>query len=268
VPGATITVRVAPSAGEQLTGVAVGIGDTSVDATPSATVPNAYEAEVTVPRTAVGPIFIVAYGTLVAGVAMDFVDIDVNPGPLSALMFSVPPTMGFIGQVRQLEVKGRFADGIVRILTLPEKGTTYSSSNDAILGVNADGLIQARQRGFAEIRVSNRGKTTAAAVNVVVPDPPDNHIPVPDPGPDQIVAPQTLVTLSGAASHDADGGPLTYHWEQESGRIVLLRDPEAAQTVFVSPRVDAEMILEFSLVVSDNKGATSFPTTVRITVRP
>jgi hypothetical protein len=47
-----------------------------------------------------------------------------------------------------------------------------------------------------------------------------------------------------------------------------VRDPEAAQTVFVSPRVDAEMILEFSLVVSDNKGATSFPTTVRITVRP
>ncbi len=268
-PGASVTVRVVPEAGEQIATVAIGIGTESVDGTVLASPAGAFEATVIVPKPAVGPNFIVAVATLVGGgIAFDFIDVLVEPGPLRSLILSSIPTMGRVGQVVQLFVKGVFEDGVIRTLTLPETGTTYSTSNDTVLGMHASGLIQARRKGFAEIRVTNRGKTTSAEVGVAVPDPPDNGIPVPDPGADQIVAPKTLVTLSAAGSHDPDGDALQYHWQQEGGRIVTLRGSESAQTIFTAPRVDAEEVLTFSLVVGDTKGAKSFPATVNITVRP
>jgi hypothetical protein len=61
---------------------------------------------------------------------------------------------------------------------------------------------------------------------------------------------------------------MQYRWEQESGPMVLLRDANTATPYFISPRVDGESVLEFSLAVTDSKGAMSFPDTVRITVSP
>jgi hypothetical protein len=49
---------------------------------------------------------------------------------------------------------------------------------------------------------------------------------------------------------------------------VLLRDADKAAPYFIAPRVAEETTLEFLLVVADAKGATAFPASVRVTVRP
>jgi len=269
-PGATVNIRVTPSSGEQITEVSVTVpGGIATDASPSVTVAGAFEAQITVPTPLVGPVMILAYAKLADGTsAIDFVDVNVEPGAVTRLTLSAPPTMGTVGKIFQLQVKALFADGITRDVTLPERGTAYLSSNEAVLGIHPTGLIQARTNGVAVITATNRGKSVTQIVQVTVPNPPSNRIPIADAGADQTVAPNTLVTLSAANSSDPDGDPLTYHWEQTGGRIVLLRTPDLVQPVFVSPRVDTQEVLEFSLVVSDNKGATTFPAIVRVTVAP
>ena len=52
--------------------------------------------------------------------------------------------MTVLGQLFPVDVTGLFADGMPRNLTAPDRGTTYSSTNDAVLGVDRSGMIQAR----------------------------------------------------------------------------------------------------------------------------
>jgi hypothetical protein len=239
-----------------------------VPASPS-TSPGTFEAAVRVPLDAVGPEIVTAYATLIGGGAsVAQLTLLAQPGELERLFLSVPPILTFVGEVTQVEVRGRFQDNVTRELTLPETGTTYSSSDQSVLGVLPNGLIQARTRGVAQIMVTNRGKTAIGTVRVAVPSPSDNKIPTPNAGPDQQAASETLVDLTGAGSTDPDGDAIQYRWEQESGPVVLLMDSNTATPYFISPRVDGEAMLEFSLTVTDSKGAVSFPDVVRVTVSP
>jgi PKD domain len=270
-PGDTITVTLTPDPAEgPLSAASVGMTTGApVDGSPSATVPGGFAAQITVPVTLVGPNFIVAVAHLASGSnALDYVLVNVDPGPLRSLIVSAPPAMARIGQVATLDVQGLFEDGVIRNLTSLDRGTTYASSNQTVLGVHPNGLIQARTSGVAQLSVTNRGRTATQTIMVSLPSPPDNTIPIANAGPDQVVAPVTLVTLSAAASSDADGDALTYHWEQEDGRVVTLQASEAVQTTFVSPRVNAQEVLTFSLVVKDNHGASTFPVLVHVTVQP
>ena len=78
------------------------------------------------------------------------------------------------------------------------------------------------------------------------------------------------VPAPGVLSNDSDpdGDPLQYRWDQRSGEAIVLRDDDTVEASFISPQVHSDEVLEFSLVVIDSKGATSFPAIVRITVRP
>lgn len=270
-PGATLLVTVAPSASDgTITAVTAGMSmDALVDGTASATVSGGFDAQITVPQDAVGPSFVIAVAALANGnTALDFVPVTVDPGPLRALSVVAPGSMTVIGQVTPLAVHGLFEDGVVRDLTLAERGSIYTSSNEAVLGIEGNGLVQARTTGTAQVTVTNRGQTATAVVHVSLPDPATNHIPVANPGADQTVAPVTVVTLSGTGSSDPDGDPLTYQWEQLGGRIVTLVGDTTAQPTFIAPRVTAQEVLTFTLVVSDNKGATTFPAIVHVTVNP
>ena len=263
-PGQLVTLKVAPSDGETITDLAFVTSDGVTQAAAGA-----LEANVRIPLDAVGPEFVVAQATLSDGsLAVAFVELTADPGPLEELAVVSPPALASIGEVVQLEVFGRFRDGVVRDLTHPERGTKYMTSNDGVLGIDPTGLLQARSRGTAQVLVSNRGKVRIVTIAVPVPSPPDNRIPIPDAGADKVVAAETLVRLDGSASHDPDGDPLRYSWRQETGRPVIMRGPETARPYFVSPRVTAEQILEFSLVVIDSRGAMSFRDIVRVAVRP
>jgi hypothetical protein len=267
-PGSLITMKVGPSPGEEISEVAVATSEGMVVASP-ATPAGTFVAEVRVPLDAVGPEIVTAYATLIGrGASVAQVTLLAQPGDLERLFLSVPPVLTFIGEVAQVEVRGRFTDTVTRELTLPETGTTYASSDQNVLGVLPNGLIQARTRGMAQIMVTNRGKTAIGTIRVAVPSPPDNRIPNPDAGPDQQAASEALVDLTGAASADPDSDPIQYRWEQVSGPLVLLRDANTATPYFISPRVTGEAVLEFALTVTDGEGAMSFPDVVRVTVNP
>jgi hypothetical protein len=263
-PGASVTMVVAPAAGEEISQVAFVTSEGTTQAAAGS-----LQANVPIPQSAVGPEFVMAYVRLANGkVDVPSVRLLANPGPLRDLMVAGPPLLDRIGQVIGLRVTGRFADGVVRDLTDSERGTTYQSTNDAVLGVHDSGTLQARSRGVAQVIVTSHGKSSVLTVPVRVPSPPDNHIPVPNAGPDLTMAREQFVELNGNASADEDGDPIRYAWQQQSGPRVLLRDADTANPFFVTPFVTQQSDLVFSLVVVDSRGATSYPDTVRITVTP
>jgi Subtilase family len=77
-----------------------------------------------------------------------------------------------------------------------------------------------------------------------------NQPPLANAGPDQIVATHAFVTLNGAGSSDADGGPspLTYLWTQISGPSVKIGNIDKAQATFQPDLPDTYV---FQLQVSD-----------------
>jgi hypothetical protein len=263
-PGATVHVEVAAAAGEVVQQLhATALGDLVAAA------PGALSLDVPVPADAVGPLVIMATARLANGRdAFAAVDVVADPGPLDRIEIGAPPSLTHVGQLAQLEVHGFFADGVSRDLTHPDRGTTYQSSDPAVLGVDPSGLVQARTQGTAQVLVLSRGRSATATIRVAVPSPPDDGIPTADAGPDQSVARETLVTLDGTASRDPDGDALGFTWEQTAGTLVVVRDSDTAHPYFVSPFVTAPEVLEFSVVVEDPHGARSFPARVRVTVTP
>ncbi len=125
--------------------------------------------------------------------------------------------------------------------------------------------LTAGSHTFTLVVSDNDGASSAAdTVTITVnPAPPVNQAPTANAGPDRtvtIAAGQTsiAVTLDGSGSSDTDGTIATYNWTGT---------PDPANTV--SPTVNlAAGSYTFTLIVTDNAGATSAPDTVAITVDP
>jgi uncharacterized protein (TIGR03382 family) len=92
-----------------------------------------------------------------------------------------------------------------------------------------------------------------------------NRRPVASIGLQGAVPERTTVTLTGAASTDADADPLTYFWDQLSGPPVILNQSPTSPTVsFIAPDVPAAGgSVVITLTVSDG---TAFSPTVARTV--
>jgi hypothetical protein len=263
-PGQTLTVTVAASQGETVTMVAFATSERVF--TPP---PGVFEATITIPQDAVGPELVVAYAALADGLgAVATLEVFADPGPLDALDVAVPTILSKIGELKVVEVTGRFRDGVARDLSHPDRGTTYQTSDAAVLGVHSTGVVQARSRGTAQVVVTSHGLSRVVTVAVDVADPPDNRIPVPHAGADITVASQSIVRLNGAASSDPDGDAIVFRWSQETGPGVILRDAETPEPGFVAPLVTTPTLMEFSLFVVDSRGAQSFLDVVEITVLP
>jgi hypothetical protein len=95
-----------------------------------------------------------------------------------------------------------------------------------------------------------------------------NTAPTANAGPNQTVNGTATVTLNGTASTDSDGTIATYTWTQTAGSAVTLTGPATAQPTFVAPDVTVATTLTFSLVVTDNRFASSSAATVNIVVNP
>jgi uncharacterized repeat protein (TIGR01451 family) len=92
----------------------------------------------------------------------------------------------------------------------------------------------------------------------------ENHPPVANAGPDQVVLPGNSVTLDGSHSSDPDGHvPLSYLWTQLSGPAVPFDEVQPVIT-FTAP--DAPGTLVFELVVTDLYGLASQPDRVSVVV--
>jgi hypothetical protein len=94
-----------------------------------------------------------------------------------------------------------------------------------------------------------------------------NAAPTANAGPDQTnIAAGATVTLDGSGSSDSDGTIASYAWTQTAGTTVTPSSTSAAQPTFTAPSTGSAQTLTFSLVVTDNLGATSTADTVNIGV--
>jgi hypothetical protein len=172
-----------------------------------------------------------------------------------------------LGKIFQLPVMGEFTDGVVRRISAPTSGTTYKSSNDKVIKVLKDGLLQIAGNGKTTVTVTNRGKEAALDIDVNVNDEP-NQPPVADAGVNKTVKAGSKVKLSGLNSRDAEGEALYYSWSQVRGSKIPLLDVDNAEASFLAPIVSEKRAYRFKLRVTDKKGADSVPAYVDVIVEP
>lgn len=172
-----------------------------------------------------------------------------------------------LGKVFELPVVGEFADGVTRRISTPASGTTYQSSNEKVIKVLKDGLLQIIGNGKATLVVSNRGKQASLDVDVNVNEEP-NEPPIADAGANRTVKAGSKVKLSGLKSRDPEGEALYYSWSQVRGSKVPLLDVNGPEATFQAPYVSEPRTYRFKLRVTDKKGADSLPAYVDVTVEP
>ena len=91
--------------------------------------------------------------------------------------------------------------------------------------------------------------------------------PVADAGSHQAIKGGTLVTLDGSGSTDPAGNlPLTYGWTQTGGVPVVLSSAVISRPTFSAPTLTSQILLTFTLVVTNSIGQVSAPDLITITV--
>ncbi|SFR33747.1 HYR domain-containing protein [Yoonia tamlensis] len=121
--------------------------------------------------------------------------------------------------------------------------------------------------------VASDGKTANVSFTVTVTAPP-NATPTAEAGPAQAVTSGTLVTLAGSGT-DTDGTIASYAWTRTGGTGDV-SNAFASSSVQNPTFTDSSLLLDsdlpvthvFSLVVTDDDGATSLADTVTITINP
>jgi hypothetical protein len=101
--------------------------------------------------------------------------------------------------------------------------------------------------------IVNDGKVDSTVVAITISAAVLNAAPVANAGSSQTVTAGTLVTLTGAASTDANGDALTYKWTlttRPSGSSAAL-----SSTSVVSPTISVDIVGTYvaSLIVNDGK---------------
>jgi len=120
-----------------------------------------------------------------------------------------------------------------------------------------------------QIIVPPSGDTTVIDIETIVTSSvqpsPVNKEPVAMAGADiQAKLPEDFVTLDGSLSSDPDGMIVGYKWNQIAGPAVVIESPTLSTTKLKSLVAGQ---LEFELIVTDNKGATSRDT-VKVEILP
>ena len=93
--------------------------------------------------------------------------------------------------------------------------------------------------------------------NSTTPKKAVNTSPVAIAGSDQFVTGNSIVTLDGSSSSDIDGDSISYKWIQSDGTTVSLSNNEQQLVTFESPIVSEDVLLTFSLTVTDEHGSKS-----------
>lgn len=247
----------------------------------------AFGGPLLVPKDGIGPMRLLAVAEISRGrlgtrSVFDEIVVQVEPAAtLTAIDFETdkPLQLGRAGQssafghvdslgkVFELPVVGEFTDGVIRRISSPASGTSYKSSNDKVIKVLKDGLLQIAGNGKASLTITNRGKQAQLDVDVNVNDEP-NEPPIADAGSNKTVKAGSKVRLSGLKSRDAEGEALYYSWSQIRGNKIALLDVDNAEASFLAPTVSEERTYRFKLRVTDKKGADSVPAYVDVVIEP
>ena len=121
-----------------------------------------------------------------------------------------------------------------------------------IMGPMTDAPITATIKLVVTDLSGDRGEDT---VNITI-NPIPNGIPIADAGRDRDIDEDKSVKLNGNKSFDSDGSIESYGWEQVSGTMVSLSDPDISRPEFTTPEVDRDTHLTFKLTVTDDDGDT------------
>ena len=121
-----------------------------------------------------------------------------------------------------------------------------------IMGPMTDAPITATIKLVVTDLSGDRGEDT---VNITI-NPIPNGIPIADAGRDKDIDEGKSVKLNGNKSFDSDGSIESYEWEQISGPIVSLSDPDISRPEFTTPEVNRDTYLTFKLTVTDDDGDT------------
>jgi hypothetical protein len=178
-----------------------------------------------------------------------------------------------VGKRISVPAVGQFSDGVSRPLSGPGTGSRFRSSDERVVSVDANGVLEVTGAGRATVAVENAGK--AGAVEVIVEgDQEPNRPPIAEVPTELHAKSGDLVLLDGLKSRDPDGDPLHFEWKQILGHRVTLSNMNEAKATFVAPKVSEEKRYQFSLVVTDMagpdtvKGADSAPAVVTVWISP
>ena len=166
----------------------------------------AFGGPLLVPKDGIGPMRLLAVAEISRGrlgTRSVFDEILVNVEPTAALTTiefetDKPLQLGRAGQssafghvdsmgkIFELPVVGEFADGVTRRISSPPAAPVYKSSNDKVIKVLKDGLLQIVGNGKTMLTVTNRGKQASAGCRQSTVNEEPNEPPVADAGPNQI----------------------------------------------------------------------------------
>ena len=141
---------------------------------------------------------------------------------------------------------------------------TLSGADTATLEFVAPHVKDATTLEFRLTVTDTHGAPSTADVSTTLLDSHPN-LPVADSGQDQTVSEGATVTLDGSGSSDPNGDTLTYEWAQAGTPRVTLSDPTLSKPTFRAPQVLGNVVLEFTLRVTDVDGSDD--DTVRVTVQ-
>jgi len=236
---------------------------------------------VMVPPDALGTMRLLVVGEVVGGrmgshEEFDEVLVTVSTAAeLQTIEFTVqkPWRLTQAGKRVMVPAVGQFSDGVSRALSGSSVGSSFHSSNDRVVSVDAGGMLQVIGAGKAAVAVENRGKTGTVDV-IVETDGEPNRPPIAEVVKELHVKSGDLVLLDGLKSRDPDGDPLHFEWKQILGYRVILSNVNEAKATFVAPQVSEQKMYQFSLVVTDMagpdtiKGADSPPAVVTVWISP
>jgi hypothetical protein len=236
---------------------------------------------VVVPADALGRMRLLVVGEVVQGRLEsheEFDEVLLTVGTTSELQtieFTVrkPWRLTQAGKRMMVPAVGQFSDGVTRSLTGPGAGSTFHSSDERVVSVDAGGVLQVVGAGKAAVAVTNRGKTGAVDI-IVETDGEPNRPPIAEVVKEVHAKSGDLVLLNGLKSRDPDGDPLHFEWKQILGHRVILSNANEAKATFVAPKVSEERQYQFSLIVTDMagpdtmKGADSAPAVVTVWITP
>ena len=63
-----------------------------------------------------------------------------------------------------------------------------------------------------------------------------------------------------------NGKIVSYSWKQSSGPSIMLNNANSVKSTFTAPTVSSDAELKLSLTVTDDKGSTTNPSIVTVTV--
>ena len=240
-----------------------------------------FAGTVVVPSDALGRMRLLAVGEVVRGRMEsheEFDEVWVTVGTnaeLQAIEFTVqkPWRLAQLGKRMMVPAVGQFSDGVSRPLVGPSVGSRFHSSDERVVSVDANGVLQVLGAGKVAVAVENRGKTGTVDM-IVETDGEPNRPPIAEVVKELHVKSGNLVLLDGLKSRDPDGDLLHFEWKQILGHRVILSNVNEAKATFVAPKVSEQKQYQFSLIVTDMagpdtiKGADSAPAVVTVWISP